>query len=519
MKNLRLRTVLAAVVACVLAVTMYAAATSSGWIFLGGPIGDQGAGTPPLGESDIVLASTSSPHVATSLEYRGLFLNVTSSVTLTSPVTIQLPLQSGTGKIVLNNTTGGQDIRLAGPTGGFAAVANATLAVVGSDGTNFYAVSGGGGGGGFDAAAIPNILPILSGYLHADGATIGYQNTVPVSDLVGVLAAANGGTGLSAIGLGYLYGDGAVLAYHATIPVTDLTGVLGAANGGTGLNAPCAPGTYLTGDGGVYYCSAAYVSPPPGSDIEAGAAGILYDIGWAGIPLAGSSFLPPTDQAVPYYAADAGLWRAAPLAFSGDISCTGSGNSFTCTVLAATGTGSNPFDSGGALFNIAATAQCLDSTSTSPWCATEGKISFTDTTTWQTIIQRPVAVNENLHEYLTFCADDYSGDGGSSIKNFGCGFIQVHVTTDTVATFFVPGAGSDFSTGPETLNAAGATTLTGCTTNNTDAGCTPGANLSTLFDVRSQVSSGLVQTQVRGTNLTRFPWKGTVLGSILRRNP
>jgi hypothetical protein len=101
---------------------------------------------PQQGYVAITLTSDAN-FTPSSSQYNASTLAFTSSVSLTATRNIVLPLTQGARWIVYNNTTGAQSLQVIGSSGSGFTVANGSSALVWTDGTNFYGVSGGGGGG------------------------------------------------------------------------------------------------------------------------------------------------------------------------------------------------------------------------------------------------------------------------------------------------------------------------------------------------------------------------------------
>ena len=97
--------------------------------------------------------------------------------------------------------------------------------------------------------------------LSVSGGTLAVTN-VPV---------ANGGTGATTL-TGYVKGNGtSAFTAAASVPAGDVSGVLAAANGGTGLSAPGASGNVLTSDGTTW----ASAVPRTSGSLDAVASGTL----------------------------------------------------------------------------------------------------------------------------------------------------------------------------------------------------------------------------------------------------
>jgi hypothetical protein len=147
-------------------IALLAKATSSGWIFLGGPIADQGVGTPPGGEVDITIGNAD--YTASSADFYGASVQVKSSGSLTADRKVTVPRESGAWKVVTNNTTGGFNIIWGGSAGTTVTIANGqTVNVNCPDGINWVSAGGGSGGtgGGFDAGSFDG----APGYFYWDG--------------------------------------------------------------------------------------------------------------------------------------------------------------------------------------------------------------------------------------------------------------------------------------------------------------------------------------------------------------
>jgi hypothetical protein len=122
-------------------IALLAKATSSGWIFLGGPIADQGVGTPPGGEVDITIGNAD--YTASSADFYGASVQVKSSGSLTADRKVTVPRESGAWKVVTNNTTGGFNIIWGGSAGTTVTIANGqTVNVNCPDGINWVSAGG-----------------------------------------------------------------------------------------------------------------------------------------------------------------------------------------------------------------------------------------------------------------------------------------------------------------------------------------------------------------------------------------
>lgn len=111
------------------------------------------ATVPNLGYSAFAIP-TDANFTPSSSQYNANELAVTSSVSLTATRNLVLPLTQGGQWIIYNNTTGGQSIQAIGTSGTGFSITDGYSALVWTDGTNFYGVSGSstGGGGSFTAA-------------------------------------------------------------------------------------------------------------------------------------------------------------------------------------------------------------------------------------------------------------------------------------------------------------------------------------------------------------------------------
>lgn len=174
-------TLLLVLTAVVLTATLAWATT---YIYLGGPIGNQGSFA-PLGGTTVTFTSDAN-HTATLADYSPLGVNVVSTATLTATRQLVLPLEQGGAWLVYNNTTGGQAISVGGATGTTVTVANASSAVCWSpDGANFVQVSG----GGFDAAVfaspppLGNVTPnsVYATTLNFQTASEGWDGSAPTN--------------------------------------------------------------------------------------------------------------------------------------------------------------------------------------------------------------------------------------------------------------------------------------------------------------------------------------------------
>ena len=99
-------------------------------------------GTAILGRFNVIFTSDTD-HTLSVTEYTNQFLNVTSSLTLTSQHELIAPLVQGLTFIVNNVTTGGQAINLIGTSGNGVIISNGQIVAVVCDGTNYSETSGG----------------------------------------------------------------------------------------------------------------------------------------------------------------------------------------------------------------------------------------------------------------------------------------------------------------------------------------------------------------------------------------
>ena len=81
--------------------------------------------------------------VLTAAQYSTFFLDVTSSGALTATRKLVAPLNPGQTFLVQNNTTAGQSITIVGVSGTGVTIANGAVALVSTDGTNYFPVGGG----------------------------------------------------------------------------------------------------------------------------------------------------------------------------------------------------------------------------------------------------------------------------------------------------------------------------------------------------------------------------------------
>lgn len=100
---------------------------------------------PNLGYNSVVMSSDANITLSAS-QYNAYEIQITSSVSLTATRNVVLPLTQGGVWIIYNNTTGGRSLQAIGTSGTGFTIANASSALIWTDGTNFYGVSGSGGG-------------------------------------------------------------------------------------------------------------------------------------------------------------------------------------------------------------------------------------------------------------------------------------------------------------------------------------------------------------------------------------
>jgi hypothetical protein len=127
-----------------------------GQINLSGSIGLPGFAA-ILGNYNVIFASDAD-HALTAVEWSNNFLEVTSSVSLTTTHQLIAPLNQGQEFVVQNNTTGDQSIEVIGATGTGITIANGATVSVVCDGTNYLAVGGGESGNATSIQGYP-VLP------------------------------------------------------------------------------------------------------------------------------------------------------------------------------------------------------------------------------------------------------------------------------------------------------------------------------------------------------------------------
>src|SRR5271168_545393 len=108
-----------------------------GQINLSGSIGLPGFAA-ILGNYNVIFASDAD-HTLTAIEWSNNFLEITSSVSLTTTHQLIAPLNQGQEFVVQNNTTGDQSIEVIGATGTGITIANGATVSVVCDGTNYLA--------------------------------------------------------------------------------------------------------------------------------------------------------------------------------------------------------------------------------------------------------------------------------------------------------------------------------------------------------------------------------------------
>lgn len=199
----------------------------SGFIYLGGPIGNQGSFS-PTGYSNAVFPADAD-HTATLAEFSGALVNVTGTISLTRKLI--MPLVQGMEWDIVNSTTGGQSISVGGSSGTTVTVASGTTARVAcADGANYISIASGGGGGGATGPAGP------TGPAGATGPT-GPTGTAGAAGATGPTGPT--GTAGAAGATGPTGPTGTAGAVGATGP-TGPTGPTGA-TGATGATGPTGP--------------------------------------------------------------------------------------------------------------------------------------------------------------------------------------------------------------------------------------------------------------------------------------
>src|SRR5271166_3524248 len=94
-----------------------------------------------LGNINIIIGNAN--HTLLASEYSNKFLDITSSVSLTSTYNIVAPLNQGQEFTVQNNTTGGYSVQIIGASGAGVTISNGGTVSVVCDGTNYLQSSGG----------------------------------------------------------------------------------------------------------------------------------------------------------------------------------------------------------------------------------------------------------------------------------------------------------------------------------------------------------------------------------------
>jgi hypothetical protein len=195
---------------------------------LGGSIGVPGS-VPILGSYNVIFTSDSD-HTLSSTEWSNQFLQVTSSISLTSTRELICPIVLGMCFIVQNKTTGGQSITIIGSSGTGITVSNGNTSSVVCDGTNYLLNSGGGAGstiGSGPLASLPSSPSTGNLYLPTDAPqayeyngtswqTWGplYPIILPVSSQA--FALVNDGTNSPGVGATLTYNNGGMTIFSPT---------------------------------------------------------------------------------------------------------------------------------------------------------------------------------------------------------------------------------------------------------------------------------------------------------------
>lgn len=156
-------------------------------------------GSAPQYGYDAVSLTSDANFTLTGSQYNAEVIAFTSTLSLTATRAMQFPLTQGAFWIVYNNTTGGQSITIGGSSGAVYTVTTGTSALVWTDGTNFYGVSGGGGGGGptkvqngYNYGNFLNISP-FPGQTNTNSTTFVTAGTFPFNP--SSITSAQNGTG------------------------------------------------------------------------------------------------------------------------------------------------------------------------------------------------------------------------------------------------------------------------------------------------------------------------------------
>jgi hypothetical protein len=154
-------------------------------IQLGGSIGVPGS-APVLGSYNVIFA-TDANHTMSATEYSNYFLDLTSSVSLTTTRQLIAPLTQGQSFVIQNNTTGGESITVIGSSGtGITITDGYTVAVI-CDGTNYVQIGGtsatsGSFTAGGDLSGSSTSQTVIGLYNNALASTTPAQSDVPVWD-------------------------------------------------------------------------------------------------------------------------------------------------------------------------------------------------------------------------------------------------------------------------------------------------------------------------------------------------
>lgn len=150
-------------------------------INLSGSISTTGASI--LGSYNPIFASDAN-HTLSATEYTNKYLNVTSSVSLTTTRQLIAPLNQGQEFVIQNNTSGGQAILVIGSTGNGVTVPSGATVTVTCDGTNYLVP-------GSSSYYVPiNVLTATTNTPPTQVSSFSYNAVLPTATINVVSAAA-----------------------------------------------------------------------------------------------------------------------------------------------------------------------------------------------------------------------------------------------------------------------------------------------------------------------------------------